>query len=196
MLIFSEVLTMKHIFKTLLELVLMVFVLAGCSNPAGPEIPEIPEDNTRLVKVEFVWDERNEDFENYALKYFLGLYCDEEENYFYGLPEGYDSESYSNLVKNDRERLKKLTEDAFEEVFGTKYCEEVTIINLTKWTSKAMRISDKGKISGIETWSYFSTEDISSAEIYDIKSYGIESPFDQVVVGNEDIVIYVCFNNK
>lgn len=187
---------MKHTFKTLLGLVLVVFALAGCSNPAGPEIPEIPEDDVKLFKVEFVWDERNEGFENYALKYFLGLYCDEKENYFYGLPEGYDSESYSNLVKNDRERLKKLTEDAFEKVFGTKYYKEGTVIDLKKWTSKAMRISDKGKISGIETWSYFSTEDISSAEIYDIQSYGTESPFDQVVVGNEDIVIYVCFNNK
>lgn len=181
---------MKHTFKTLLGLLLVVFVLVGCSSPVGPEFSEVPEDDVKLVEVKFIWDEQDTVFENYALKYFLGLYCDEEENYFYGLPEGYDPDSYSNLVKNDRERLKKLTEDAFEEVFGTKYYKEGTTIDLTKWTSKAMRISDKGKISGIETWSYFSMEDITSEQ------KGLESPFDEIIVGSENIVVYVCFNNK
>ena len=54
---------MKHTFKTLLVLVLVVFVLAGCSNPAGPETPEVneppvvevPEENVKLTKVEFKW---------------------------------------------------------------------------------------------------------------------------------------------
>lgn len=196
MLGFSEVLTMKHTFKTLLGLVLVVFVLAGCSNPTGPEIPEIPEDDVKLVKVEFVWDERDEDFEGYAFKYFSGLYFDEtEQSYVYDFPEDFDKNSYPELLENTK-RLKEVNDDAFEKAFGTKYYEEGTEIDLTKWTSKAKRITNKGVVSKMTTWSYFSTKDISSTEIYDIKTYGIKSPFDKIVVGSEDIIIYVCFNNN
>lgn len=184
---------MKTHLKHLLGLALMVLVLAGCSNPAGPEIPE---DNVKLVKVEFVWDERDEDFEGYALKYFLGLYFDQKlECYVYDFPEDFDKNSYPELLENTK-RLKEVNDDAFEKAFGTKYYKEGDVIDLKQWTSKAKRITHKGVVSKMTTWSYFSTKDINSAEIYDIQRDGIESPFDQIVVGSEDIVIYVCFNNN
>ena len=112
------------------------------------------------------------------------------KSYVYDFPEGYDKNSYPELIK-DKERLREVNEDAFEKTFGTKYYKEGEVIDLKQWTSKAKRITNTGKVSKMTTWSYFSTKDINSAEIY-----GIESPFDEIVVGSEDIVIYVCFNNR
>ena len=182
---------MKHIFRTLLGLVLVVFVLAGCSNPAGPEFSEIPEDNDKLTKVEFRWAEQDENFENYAPQYFLDLHFDFElDSWIYGLPEGYDFDSYSELIK-DTERFKKFSEDAFEKAFGTKYYKEGTVIDLKKWTSKAKRLTKTGEVSGMTTCSYFSTKYINRKEGYDI-----EDPFDEIVVNNEDIIVYVYFDNE
>ena len=195
---------MKKHLKFLLGLALIVLILGGCQNPSGPETPEVneppvvetPEDNANKTKVEFVWAAIDENFESQAPKYFLDLHFDSELNsYVYGIPEGYDFDSYKSLIQ-DTERFKKFSEDAFEEAFGTKYYKEGTTIDLTKWTSKAKRLTKTGEVSPVITWSYFSTKDISSVERYDIETDVIESPFDKIVVGSEDIVVYVCFNNK
>lgn len=193
---------MKHTFKTLLGLVLVVFVLAGCSNPAGPEIPEVneppvvetPEENVKLVKVEFRWGTEPEvgdlvsAFESYNPLYLLDLHFDQElKDYFYGFPEGYDLESYIELL-NDTERFKEFSKDAFETVFGTKYYEEGTVIDLKKWTShRATDLIDKH----IATRLQFSTTDIGKTDVHIVKD-----PFDEIVVGNEDIIIYVFWDSE
>ena len=176
---------MKHTFRTLLGLVLVVFVLAGCSNPAGPEFSEIPEDNDKLTKVEFRWAEQDENFENYAPQYFLDLHFDSELNsYAYGLPE--DLDSYIELY-NDKESFKKFFEDAFEQVFSTKECKEGEVIDLKKWTSKAARVSSDGKtkIPAIDCLQ-FSLKDSEKPDVQDC--------FDEIIVGNEDILVYVFFD--
>ena len=203
MLIFSEVLTMKHTFKTLLVLVLVVFVLAGCSNPAGPETPEVneppvietpevneppvietPEENVKLVKVEFKWSTEPDigstlgGLKTVSPRYLLGLRFDSENNLVYDYPKGYDKDSYKEFTKTvDWDNFYK---DALEEVFITKYYEEGEIINLTQWTSEAtdLRTSKNSRLC-------FLTEDIERNNI------NVEDFFDKVVVGNEDIVIYV-----
>ena len=140
---------MKHTFRTLLGLVLVVFVLAGCSNPAGPETPEViespvvetPEENVNLVKVEFRWatksniDWRYEGmFELYSPLYLLDLHFDSELNaYVYDLPEGYILNSYREFWKDekDTEVFEQFLDNIFKETFGTKYYKEGTVIDLT-----------------------------------------------------------------
>lgn len=193
---------MKHTFKTLLGLVLVVFVLAGCSNPAGPETPEVneppvvetPEENIKLTKVEFRWGTEPEVgdivnlFESYNPLYLLDLHFDQElKDYFYGFPEGYDLESYIELLK-DTKRFKKFSDDAFETVFGTKYYEEGTVIDLKKWTShRATDLIDKY----IATRLQFSTTDTNKTDVPIVKD-----PFDEIVVGNEDIIVYVFWDSE
>lgn len=200
MLIFSEVLTMKHTFRTLLGLVLVVFVLAGCSNPAGPETPEVneppvvevPEDNARLVKVEFRWGTNHivnwEDknmFTFYSPIYLLDLHFDSELNgYVYDLPEGYILNSYREFWKDekDTEVFEQFLDNIFKETFGTKYYKEGTVIDLTKWTYKAKELLSNKWVSCL----HFSTIDL---EVFDAKD-----TFNEVIVGDEDIVIYVFWD--
>lgn len=212
---------MKHTFKTLLGLVLVVFVLAGCSNPAGPEIPEvneppvveIPEENVKLTKVEFKWGEEpdttrlNKDYfsRSYA-RYLLDLRskslddcsydCDYADGcgYVYDYPEGYDRVSYKEL-RNDPERFKKFSDDAFEKVFGTKYYKEGTVIDLGQWTAKAIDLvesaEDSGDIVITTTNLYFLAEDVGkNYDNIEVKS------FDKIEVKNEDIVVYVYWDMR
>ncbi|MBQ5848606.1 MAG: hypothetical protein IIW49_06785 [Treponema sp.] len=197
---------MKHTFKTLLGLVLVVLFLAGCSNPAGPEIPEVneppvvevpevneppvvetPEDTSNLTKVEFKWGTNTDvgstrgTFEAYSPLYILDLHFDTELNdYVYGFPEGYDLESYVELL-NDKERFKEFSDDVFEKFFGTKYYKEGTTIDLEGWTKIATDSMD----AVFESCLKFSTKD--NKEI----GWTVEDPIDEIIVGNEDIIIYV-----
>lgn len=194
---------MKHTFKTLLGLVLVVFVLAGCSNPAGPEISE-------GAKVEFVWgtdpylstksdltNESNKTLLYFKLsKYLLCLESNQNENNSYSYPKGYE-DTYTNFSKAEEDYLKKLCEDTFERVFGTKYYKEGTPIPLEKWTIKARDLS-----SGDDPYYsqlYFLAEDIGKTNydttIYDdYTDYLKKNSFNEVEVHNEDIKIYVYWN--
>lgn len=191
MLIFSEVLTMKHIFKTLLGLVLMVFVLAGCSNPAGPEILEGAE-------VEFVWGanpqiskiNKNRLAYSHLYRYLSDLHKNENGNYVFDFPEGYDEARYYAMYDDidnvSDEDFKKLCEDAFEEVFGKKYYKEGTTIDLKKWTSGAVDLvesdEDEGFISTAQL--YFLAEDIGT-------NYNDIESLETIEVYNQNIKIYV-----
>ena len=190
---------MKHTFRTLLGLVLVVFVLAGCSNPAGPETPEViespvvetPEENVNLVKVEFRWatksniDWRYEGmFELYSPLYLLDLHFDSELNaYVYDLPEGYTADSYLKFWKDEQgtEGFKQFLDDVLKKTFDTN-CKEGTEIDLEKWTYKAKELLGNQWVSRL----YFSTTDL---EVFDVKD-----TFDKVIVGNEDMVIYVFWD--
>lgn len=203
MLIFSEVLTMKHTFKTLLGLVLVVLFLAGCSNPAGPETPEVneppvvetPEENVKLVKVEFRWSKYPDvgawkgGFEKWSPLYLseLRLNSDPDLNaykYAYGLPEGCnDISSYIKFTKE--EGFEKFSNNVFEKNFGTKYCKEGEEIDLTKWTSRAIFLPD---ISAADCL-HFSFQDKTNSK--DV----IKDPFDKIVVGNEDIIVYIFYDS-
>lgn len=190
---------MKTHLKHLLGLALMVLVLAGCSNPAGPEIEtpvvETPEDNAKLIKVEFRWCTYYNKFKNtdgvktYAPMYLLDLHYESDlKSYAYGFPEGYNLDSYSKLL-NDEEHFNEFSKDAFEKVFGTKYYKEGAEINLEKWTSKAIRLDSKNEDSGFRDCLCFSSEDIDSLESFEVKKF-----FDEIIVNNEDIVVYVFFD--
>lgn len=190
---------MKKHLKFLLGLALIVFVFSGCQNPSGSETPEvkeppvveIPEDNSNKTKVEFRWctkrvtsntNEIEVLFEYYIPRYLLNLYFDSELNdYVFGFPEDYSLNSYLELYYN--ENFKKFSDDAFEKVFGTKYYEEGTVIDLKKWTYAATESLDK--IDAVRL--YFLTEDFDGTNISNIK----ENDFDEIVVGNEDIIVYV-----
>lgn len=178
MLIFSEVVIMKHTFRTLLGLVLVVFVLAGCSNPAGLEIPE-------GAKVEFVWGEdryvngNSGVFEDVVTRHLSDLHEEGKDNWVFEYPEGYDLVKYNDLYNNNKVEFKKLYEKAFEEAFGTKYYKEGTTIDLKKWTSKARDL-----VEGCCSQFYFLAEDIG-------KNYdGIKS-LETIEVHNENIKIYI-----
>lgn len=176
---------MKHTFRTLLGLSLMVFILAGCSSPVGSEFSEVPEDNVRSVKVEFEYRLLDKEINAYAPQFLLDLHFDSELNsYAYGLPE--DLDSYIELY-NDKESFKKFFEDAFEQVFSTKECKEGEVIDLKKWTSKAARVSSDGKtkIPAIDCLQ-FSLKDSEKPDVQDC--------FDEIIVGNEDILVYVFFD--
>lgn len=196
---------MKHTFKTLLVLVLVVFVLAGCSNPAGPETPEVneppvvetPEENVKLVKVEFVWGTcpnvylSESYFKRVWPKHLLGLRskslgdCDYDCDYVYDYPEGYDINSYKEL-RNDKELFQKFSDDAFEKVFGTKYYKEGDKIDLTQWTSEAADLVNTDDHSTVVTFFYFLAEDVGeNYENIEVKS------FNEIEVKNEDIKVYV-----
>lgn len=189
---------MKHIFKTLLGLVLVVWVLVGCSSPVGPETPEVneppvvetPEENVKLVKVEFIWSSANDEKIVPSIpKYLLDLHFDvEQKSWLYGLPEGYTVDSYRELY-NDKERFNRFFDEAFKEVFGTKEYEEGREIDLTKWTSKAIRLTNKGEDSGIRDCLQFSFKDTGKTE-----GYYVKDPIDRITVGNTDIVVYVFWN--
>lgn len=195
---------MKHTFKTLLGLVLVVFVLAGCSNPAGPEIPEIPEDAVRSVKVEFSWgsnfvngqylnpgigDVGNQRFNQYAPMYLLDLHWDSDlKTYIYSVPGEYTVSSYLELMDQE-EDFKKFSDDAFEQVFNTNNIyKEGEVIDLTQWTSKALLSINNNVNKKYEDCLCFSLEPIAE------NGY-VKNPFDEVVVGNEDIRVYVFFKS-
>lgn len=197
--IFSEVVIMKHTFRTLLGLVLLVFVLAGCSNPAGPEIPE-------GAKVEFVWGTNPQVSSNYKDKlfyyelsrYLLGLESDQNgNNCSYKYPEDYKTK-YEDYSGTSEEYFKKLYEDAFEKVFGTKYYKEGTSIDLTKWTSKAKDLlyPEENFCSQL----YFMMEDIGK-EDYDKDTYKSyldyldKKSFSSIEVYNQDIKVYVYWKH-
>lgn len=201
MLIFSEVLTMKHTFKTLLGLVLVVLFLAGCSNPAGPETPEVneppvvetPEVNVKLTKVEFKWStaynisNSTRNVRTYIPIYLLGLYYDSElERYFYDFPENYSLESYKSLIK-DKDAFDKFYNDTFEEIFGTKYYKEGTVIDLKQWESKAICCIAPEYADCLR----FSTKDI-----YGRKEFDQIDIKNSIEVGNEDMIIYITFNSE
>lgn len=201
---------MKTHLKHLLALALMVLIFSGCQNSSGPETPEVneppvvetPEDTSNLTKVEFIWasspclDEPNTNqsetrFRSYAPLYLLDLHFDSELNsYAYGLPEGYDKTSYSELIK-DKERFKEFSEDAFEKVFGTKYYKEGTVIDLKKWTSRAISLTSTGTVSPFTERLYFSTKDISKTESLEAGEF-----FEEIIVGNENILVYIYFESK
>ena len=105
---------MKTHLRFLLVLVSMMFVLGGCQNPSGPEVPEmnespvveIPKENVKLTKVEFKWGSVQEigmvsgRFKLYSPMYLLDLHDDPDlklNDYFYGFTEGYDLNSYCEL---------------------------------------------------------------------------------------------------
>lgn len=182
---------MKHTFKTLLGLVLVVFALAGCSNPAGPEILEGAE-------VEFVWGanpqiskiNKNRLAYSHLYRYLSDLHENENGNYVFDFPEGYDEARYyamyDDINNYSDEYFKKLCEDAFEEVFGTKYYKEGTTIDLTEWTSKAVDLvesdEDEGFISTAQL--YFLAEDIGT-------NYNDIESLETIEVYNQNIKIYV-----
>lgn len=191
---------MKHTFKTLLGLVLMVFVLAGCSNPAGPEIPD-------GATVEFVWGTNPQVSTTYGdgtfyfklSKYLLCLNSDQNENNSYGCPKGYE-DIFINFDDANKDYYKKLCEDIFEEVFGTKYYEEGTTIDLKndlkKWTSPA---KDSENSNNYYSQLYFLAEDIGKTDydktIYEnYLDYLNKNSFDEIEVYNKDIKIYVYWN--
>ena len=184
---------MKTHLRFLLVLVSMIFVLGGCQNPAGPEIPvvETPEDNDNKTKVEFRWctkrvisdiPDAEELLEIYSPMYFLDLHFNSElKDYAYGIPEGYDLDSYLELLNS--EDFEKFSDDTFEKVFGTKYYEEGTVIDLEEWTYKATDLVDK--VYAIRL--YFLTKDFDGTNTSNIE----ENDFDKIIVGNEDIIVYV-----
>ena len=198
MLIFSEVLTMKHTFKTLLVLVLVVFVLAGCSNPAGPEI-EVPvveaaEDNTRFYEVRFEWGKdpkgSKDYFDDNFPRYFSDLHKDEQGNYVYEYPEMYnDFESYYKLM-NNTEDFEKFSSNVFETVFGTKTYEEGYKICLEQWTSKAIdlvRTSEELNIH-VSTCLYFLTERVEEPN-----ELSFENSLNEIIV-DKNITVYIYWN--
>lgn len=196
---------MKHICKTLLGLVLMVFIFGGCQDPSRPEIPE-------GAKVEFVWGTDPQVSTRYDMnkesdrklfyfklsKYLLCLESNQNENNSYSYPKGYE-DTYTNFNDAKEDYLKKLCEDTFERVFGTKYYKEgTTIDDLEKWTLKARDLA-----SGLEdpyySQLYFLAEDIGKTNydttIYEkYTDYLNENSFNEVEVHNEDIKIYVYWN--
>ena len=181
---------MKTFLKHLLVLALMVLVFSGCQNPSGHETPE---DTAKLTKVEFRWGTLHDigdcvgRFETYTPMYLLDLHFDSDLNsYVYDFPEGYDLDSYRELIK-DEERFKKFSEDAFEKVFGTKYYKEGTIIDLKKWTSRAICLINTD---------YADCLNFSIKDIYDAESYKAREFFEEFVVGNEDILVYVFFDSQ
>lgn len=198
---------MKHFFRTLLGLLLVILVLAGCSSPVGPEIPEIPEDNTRLVKVEFVWGVNPQIFEVYDInnergrklfyyhlsRYLLCLRSNQNGNNQYEYPKGYE-DKYKDFSGTSEEYFKKNCEDVFEEVFGTKYHQEGEEVNLEKWTSKAKDL--KVTTDNVSSQLYFLIEDIGKADydqdIYEnYYDYICKNSFDKIEVKNENIKVYV-----
>ncbi len=200
---------MKTHLRFLLVLVSMMFVLGGCQNPSGSETPEVneppvvetPEDNSNKTKVEFRWctyyskyiDNPSiysiNGFETYSPMYLLDLHSDSEGNYVYDLPEGYDVPSYLDL-RNDEVLFKEFSNDAFEKVFGTKYYEEGTVIDLKKWTSKAVDLISTNDTLITYAHLYFLAEDVETH----IWNPEVLDSFDEIVVGNEDIVVYIYWD--
>ena len=212
MLIFSEVLTMKHTFKTLLGLVLVVLFLSGCSNPAGPETPEVneppvvetPEVNEPPVvelseefEVKFKWctcySKHIDDistlggfdngFEIYAPLYLLDLHL-ENDTYVYGWPEGYETAQYVELMDN-AELFREFSNATFEEVFGTKRYKKGEKIYLEKWTSEAINLIETNSEMTAYTRLYFLAEDVEKYADFKTKD-----PLKEIVV-DKDIVIYI-----
>lgn len=206
---------MKTHLKYLLGLVFTVLIFGGCQNPSGPETPEVneppvietPEDNSNLTKVEFSQGKypqvsahvSDKAFCSHLSRYLLGLYSDQNGNSYYKYPKGYDKDKYKELYNNE-ECLKKFYEDAFEEVFGTKYYKEGTTIDLKKWTSRAVDLvesdEDEGVITTVQL--YFLAEDIGidyDQDIYkNYYDYISKNSFDEFEVKNEDIVVYIYWD--
>lgn len=189
---------MKTHLKHLLGLALMVLIFSGCQNP--PETPEVneppvvetPEDISNLTKVEFRWGTEpnvgsfKKSFENFSPRYLLDLHFDSDLNdYAYGIPEFYYTDEYKEIRK-DEESFEKFSKDVFEKVFGTKYYKEGTVIDLKKWTYEAVRLTDMEVADCLQ----FSTTDLDGTNGCIVKD-----PFDEIVVGNEDIVVYVFWDS-
>lgn len=184
---------MKHIFRTLLGLVLMVLVFSGCEDPSRLEIPE-------GATVEFVLDVNSQVSTNFDAKtfyahlsrYLLGLESDKNgEHYEY--PKDYDR--YNDFVNTSEEDFKKLYEDAFKKAFGTKYYKKGTIINLTKWTSPAKDLKAGDENPGYSQL-YFLAEDVGKTDydktIYkNYIDYLDKKSFDKIEVHNENIKVYI-----
>lgn len=188
---------MKTHLKFLLGLVLMVLVFSGCEDPSRLEIPE-------GVKVEFVWGTSSQVTDTYYTKdnmiysdlyrYFSDLHKDEEEKWVFEYPKGYDRDKYLELYNNE-ECLKKLYEDEFEKVFGIKYYEEGTTIDLEKWTLPAKDLIS-GNTDPYYMQLYFLAEDVGKTDydetIYDYYiDYLNKNSFDEIKVHNQDIKVYV-----
>lgn len=197
---------MKTHLKHLLGLALMVLIFSGCQNPSVPETPDVneppvvetPEENARLVKVEFVWGanpqiskiNKNRLAYSHLYRYLSDLHKNENGNYVFDFPEGYDEARYYAMYDDidnvSDEDFKKLCEDAFEEVFGKKYYKEGTTIDLKKWTSGAVDLvesdEDEGFISTAQL--YFLAEDIGT-------NYNDIESLETIEVYNQDIRIYV-----
>ena len=206
---------MKKHLKFLLGLALIVLIFGGCQNPSGPETPEVneppvvetPEDNSNKTKVEFKYYPNkigtghsvtfgNKLFFDTCIRYFLDLRprslddCDYDYSYNYKYVYEYP-ENYDDKLLDDVELLKKSFEDAFEKVFGTKYYEEGTTIDLTQWTSEALDLVDSYEEGITCTKLYFLAEDTG------INYKNIEAKsFDSIEVGNQDIVVYVFLDWK
>ncbi len=189
---------MKHTFKTLLGLVLVVFVLAGCSNPAGPEIPEVietpvvetPEENAQWVEVEFVWGTgQDKSIYSYAPMYLSSLSYDEvSREFFYGFT-GEDFKAYCDVYNSlvpESPEFKEFYNNALKEVFDTKKYKEGDIIELEQWTSEAKRLKKDGSFSIYSECLQFSLEDTE-------KHFDIKNVFDVFEVGTENVKIYVFF---
>lgn len=191
---------MKHTFKTLLGLVLVVFVLAGCSNPAGPEFSEIdkttvvetPEESIRQIEVKFEWGKDFEvgncrgSFKMFFLGYLLGLHPTQDFDgykYAYDLPEEYVPVFLDLFNEEDEERFRKLSNDALKLVFDTAYYKEGDIIDLGKYTSRAVCLANPRFADCLR----FSTKDIDETEKLDFK--------DIIEVCDTDMVIYVFWDS-
>lgn len=189
---------MKTHLKHLLGLALMVLVLAGCSNPAGPKIPEVneppvvetPEDNVKLTKVEFKWGTKSElravgKLKKASPRYLLGLRFDDDK-LVYDYPKGYTKDSYTEFKKTvDFENFYKET---LEEVFNKKEdYKKGDKIDLTQWTSEAIDLVNTTSEKTAYSYLSFSTEDI--------KEENVNVNFlDEVEVDDKDIIIYVYWN--
>lgn len=175
---------MKTHLKFLLGLVLIVLVFSGCEDPSRLEIPE-------GTKVEFKWCtcfnkniNNSSSFRLMFPRYLLSLRNEGENegenNWVFDYPEGYNSDSYIELME-DEERFKKFSDDAFEEVFGTKYYKEGTQIPLTKWNSEALDLVENTHI-----YLCFLAEDVK-----EYKNINIKDSLNEIDVNNEDIVVYI-----
>lgn len=194
---------MKTHLKHLLALALMVLVFGGCQNPSGPETPEVneppvvetPEDTSNLTKVEFRWSKYPDvgdwkgGFEKWSSLYLSELRLNSDPDlkaykYAYDLPEGCNDIS-SYIKFTEEEGFEKFSKDVFEKIFGTKYYKEGTVIDLKKWTSRAICLPD---IVSAECL-HFSFQDKTNTKDT------IKDPFDEIVVGNEDIIVYVFYDS-
>lgn len=188
---------MKHTFRALLGLVLVVWVLVGCSSPVGPELEvpvvEVPENDVKSVKVDFEWRLLDSRIEAYAPQYLLDLHKDSSLGYCYGLPEGWTPEKYGELYNNSSE-FEKFFENAFEQVFFARDCKEGEIISLEQWTSEAVRILKDGTISKAVDRLYFSLKETELDSGLKFKHPDMQDCFEEIVVGNKDILIYVFFD--
>lgn len=179
---------MKTHLKFLLGLVLMVLVFSGCEDPSRFEVPE-------GATVEFRWcscfEKEFTDKGTWELNYprYLLSLSENEELKSYDYPKGYNPTSWGDLRSN-KESFKEFSKSIFEKVFGTKYYEEGTTIDLTKWTSPTKDLVNCSDDNERYTSLSFFEEDVESYDFQKKKS----GDFDYIEVRNENIVVYVYWN--